>query len=370
MNLPARAAIVVCSFVAALANADEHTSPLYTFQQGTDTFVAGGSPRVSAPVKGDLVAAGGELRIGAAVAGDIMAAGGTLRIDATASQDVYAAGGQVEIGGSISRNARIAGGSVSVGPQARILGNASLAGGRVEMLGSIGGYLQSAGGRVFIDGRIDGDVEAAAGELELGPQARIGGKLRYRSGAPLKQDAAAQVKGGVERLEMPVRHAAKRSHAPVAFGLWSLGLMLLAAVLVASLPGPFGRVAETARARFGWSLLAGFIALVVIPVAALVLLITVIGIPLAGLTVLLYLALLLVGYVCAGIALGEMALKRWLAARAAQRAWRALAAALGVLVIALLTLVPWLGGLVAFLALIAGTGALLLSLRSANVAVV
>lgn len=367
MNFPVRAAILFFSLAGVCAHADEREQHLYTFQQGSDTFAVGGSPRVSAPVKGDLVAAGGELRIGAAVAGDIMAAGGTLRIDAAASQDVYAAGGQVEIGGSISRNARIAGGSVSVGPQARILGNASLAGGRVEMLGSIGGYLQSAGGRVFIDGRIDGDVEAAAGELELGPQARIGGKLRYRSGAPLTQDPAAQVKGGVERLEMPVRHAAERSRAPVAFGLCTLGLMLLAAVLVAALPGPFGRVAETARARFGWSLLAGFVALVVIPVAALVLLITVIGIPLAGLTVLLYLALLLVGYVCAGIALGDMALKRWLAARAAHRGWRALAAALGVLAIALLVLIPWLGGLVAFLALIAGMGALLMQLKAAPV---
>jgi cytoskeletal protein CcmA (bactofilin family) len=361
MNPPVRAAIFFFSFVGICANADERGQRLYPFQQGTDMFVAGGSPRVSAPVKGDLVAAGGELRISAPVAGDIMAAGGTVRIDAAAGQDVYAGGGQVEIGGSISRNARLAGGSVSVGPQARILGNASLAGGRLEMLGGIGGYLQAAGGRVFIDGRIDGDVEAAAGELELGPRARIGGRLRYRSGAPLKQDAAAQVRGGIERLDMPVRRVAKRSAA--VYGFWTLGLMLMAAVLMGVLPEFFGRVAETARARFGWSLLAGFVALAAIPAAALVLLITVIGIPLAGLTVLLYLVLLLVGYVCAGIALGDAALKRWLAGRAAHRGWRALAAAIGVLVVGLFALVPWLGALIAFLALIAGMGALLLPLR-------
>jgi len=361
MNPPVCAAILFFSLVGVCAHADEREQRLHAFQQGADMFVAGGTPRVSAPVKGDLVAAGGELRISAPVAGDIMAAGGTVRIDAAAGQDVYAGGGQVEIGGSISRNARVAGGSVSVGPRARILGNASLAGGRLEMLGSIGGYLQAAGGRVFIDGRIDGDVEAAAGELELGPQARIGGKLRYRSRAPLKQDAAAQVRGGIERLEMPERRGAKRSGA--VYGFWTLGLMLMAAVLVALLPDFFGRVAVTARARFGWSLLAGFVALAVIPAAALVLLISVIGIPLAGLTVLLYLVLLLVGYVCAGIALGDVALKRWLARRAAHRGWRALAAAIGVLVIGLLALVPWLGALIAFLALIAGMGALLVAVE-------
>jgi len=363
------ACIAACILVATSgASADERKEHLMVRQQGSDTFVAGGSPRVSEPVKGDLVAAGGELRISAPVAGDIMAVGGTLRIDAAGSQDLYAAGGKVEFEGSLARNARIAGGSVSMSPNARVNGNASLAGGRVEMLGAIGGYLQAAGGRVFIDGRVDGDVEAAAGELELGPQARIGGKLRYRGGAPLKQDAAAQVQGGIERLEVPARRRAERSAAPAAYGFWTLGLMLMAAVLVAALPDFFARVVDAARARFGWALLAGFVALATIPAAALVLLVTVIGIPLAGLTVLLYLALLLLGYVAAGIVLGDAALRRWLAGRAAQRGWRALAAALGVLVIGLLALIPWLGALIAFLALLAGMGALLLQLKAAPLA--
>jgi hypothetical protein len=231
------------------------------------------------------------------------------------------------------------------------------------VLGGVGGYLHAAGGRVLIDGRVDGDVEAAAGELELGPQARIAGKLRYRSGAPLRQDADAQVQGGIERLEMPVHRVAQRSPAPAAFGVWTLGLMALAAVLVAVWPGFFGRVADAARGRLGWSVLAGFLALVAVPAAIVVLLATVIGIPLALLAVLGYLALLLVGYVSAGIALGQLALRKWLAARAARKGWRALFAALGVLAIGLAALIPWLGPLVAFLALIAGMGALLLPLN-------
>jgi cytoskeletal protein CcmA (bactofilin family) len=349
--------------VAPAASADERESHLVVRQVGGDTFVAGDSPRIAQPVKGDLFAAGGELRVGAPVAGDLVAAGGTLRVTAAAGQDLYAAGGQVELEGQVARNARVAGGSVSLAPQARIAGNASLAGGRIEVLGAVDGYLQAAGGRVLIDGRVAGDVDVAAGELQLGPQARITGKLRYRSGAPLRQDADAQVQGGIERLEMPVRHVAQRSPAPAAFGIWTLGLMALAAILVAVLPGFFGRVADAARGRFGWSLLAGFLALVAIPAAIVVLLTTMIGIPLALLAVLGHLALLLVGYVAAGIALGNLALRKWFAGRAARKGWRALFAALGVLAIGLAALVPWLGALVAFLALILGMGALLLQLK-------
>jgi cytoskeletal protein CcmA (bactofilin family) len=362
MRLSAGIAILLLSSLATAA-ADERGERLVLREQGADTFVAGDSARVSRPVQGDLLAAGGELRLAAPVAGDVIAFGGTVRLDGAASQDLYAAGGSVALEGTLARNARVAGGSVSVGPQARISGNASLAGGRVEMLGAIGGYLQAAGGRVYLDGRVEGDVEAAAGELELGPNARIGGKLRYRGGAPLKQDPAAQVQGGVERLEVPVRGVAERVHAPAVLGVWTFGLMVMAAVLVVALPGFSKRVAEAARARFGWSLLAGFLALAAIPFAVVLLLVSVIGIPLALLAALAFMALLLVGYVAGGIALGEATMRRWFAARAAHRGWRALFAALGVFVIGIVALIPWLGALVAFVALIAGMGALLLQAR-------
>jgi hypothetical protein len=356
-------ALLLCAAMTA-ALADEHVGRLVMRQQGADTFVAGGSARLGEPVKGDLLAAGGELLLAGPVAGDQIAFGGKLRFDGAVSQDLYAGGGQVALEGSVARNARVVGGDISVGPRARIAGNASFAGGDIKVLGAIGGYLQAAGGRVLIDGRVDGDVEAAGGALELGPNARIGGRLRYRGGAPLTQDPAAQVAGGIERLEMPVRRVAERSPAPAVFGVWTLGLMVMAVVLVAAVPGFFGRVAEAARARFGWSMLAGFLALAAVPLAVLILLATVIGAPLALFALLAYLALLLAGYVTAGIALGDTVLRRWYAARAAHRGWRALAAALGVLAIGLAALIPWLGALIALVALLAGMGALLLQARA------
>jgi hypothetical protein len=97
-------------------------------------------------------------------------------------------------------------------------------------------------------------------------------------------------------------------------------------------------------------------------VVVVVLLATVIGIPLALLALLGYLALLLAGYLAAGMALGDAALRRW--RPDARTGWRAAAAALGVLAIGLLALLPWLGALIALLALTAGMGALVIALRA------
>jgi len=204
-------AMLVVFLCAALggAAADERSGQRVVHQQGADSFVAGGSARLSEAVRGDLIAAGGELMLAGPVAGDQIAFGGKLRFDGAVGQDLYGAGGQVALEGSVARNARLAGGDVSLGPRARVAGNASLAGGEVKVLGAVGGYLQAAGGRVLIDGRVDGDVDAASGALELGPHAVIGGRLRYRGGGGDRSEVgAAELRAELEELGAEVEIAA------------------------------------------------------------------------------------------------------------------------------------------------------------------
>ncbi|HET9642428.1 MAG TPA: polymer-forming cytoskeletal protein, partial [Burkholderiaceae bacterium] len=258
--------------------------------------------------------------------------------------------------------------SVVIGPMARVAGNMSAAGGEVRVLGPVTGYVSVAAGRAFIDAPIGGDVDVRAGRLELGPKAVITGRLRYASGAPLARDPAAQVIGGIERAESGgVREPERGAHSrgPMVW-VWTAGLMLLAAVLGAVAPKGEGRIRDALRARPGVSMLAGFIALVCIPIAAVLLLVTVIGAPLALLTFLAYPALLLLGYVSVGVAAGTMALARWNRGFLDQPAWRATFAAGAVLLISLVTRLPWIGGLVAFVVLLAGVGAVLIAAHTAG----
>ena len=344
--------LVLLALASCVAQALARDGESRTRKLGKDVFAAGASVYAAQPVEGDLIAAGGEVRVAAPVAGDVLAAGGQLLFD-----------------GTVARNAHMAGGRVALGPSSRIEGNASIAGGHVEVRGAIDGYLQAAGGEVLIDGPVQGDVEVAAGELELGPRARIGGTLRYWGGEPLERHASAQVLGGVVEREVPRREPPELDEvAGAAFGVWTLGLMILAAVLVAALPAAMAKVAAVASARFGWSLLVGFIALAAAPLAIVLLLVTVVGIPLALLALLAFPALLLVGYVASGVVLGTGILARLQPARAQRTGWRAAAGALGVLLLALAAMVPWVGPLVALVALIAGVGALLLATRVSGAA--
>ncbi len=358
------------ALVAASGLRADEAKPAAERSFGSDTFVFGGSVRIDKPVPGDLIAAGGNVDVDAPVAGDAVLAGGNLRITATVGQDVYAAGGRLILDAPIGRNLRVAGGQVEVGTMATVAGNVTVGGGRVTLRGPVKGSVQVGGGRVLIDAPVQGDVNSAAGHLTLGPNARLAGKLRYRSGDELERDPAAQVAGAIEALPLPGRAASSAAARERGLGaharrvgpwwLWTAGLMALAALLVGTLPVSSQRVADVLRTRFGWSLLWGFIALVCIPVAVLILLISIVGIPLALLALLLYAALLLLGYVASGVALGQWALVRIKADAAGRRGWRIGSAMVAVLVLALLGSVPFVGGFVALLAVLAGIGATLL----------
>ena len=356
--------------MAPCAQADE-AQPAKERHVGSDTFVVGGSVRIDQPVPGDLIAAGGNVDVDAPVAGDAILAGGNLRVTAKVEQSVYAGGGRLILDAPIGRNLRVGGGQVDVGPMAAVAGNVTVGGGQVTLRGPVKGSVTVGGERVLIDGPVDGDVVSNAGRLTLGPNARLAGKLSYRSDE-LVRDPAAQVAGAIERLPLPGRSAAARSqvdwgeqarHAGPSW-LWTLGLMAIAAIVVAALPVTSQRAADGLRARFGWSLLWGFIALVCIPVAVLIVLVSIVGIPLALLLLLLYFALLLLGYVTSGIALGQWLLVRFKADAVARNGWRIASAMAAVLLLALLGNVPFVGGLVALLAVLAGIGGIALLFAS------
>lgn len=331
---------------------------------GSDHFAAGNSLSISVPVAGDLIASGGKLETQADIGGDAVLAGGDVRMDGRVDANLFLIGGQLRVNGKVGRNARVGGGQIEFGPSSEVNGNLSVGGGNVSLKGRVSGYLQAGGGKVLIDGPVGGDVEARAGELILGPNARIGGKLRYASREPLQRDPAAQVQGDVERINIkggwPVPEDVERGMGRAGSWIWTLGLMVLAGVLVAVLPGFFERMTNTWRSRFPMALLLGFVLMVCLPIGAVLFMATLIGAPLGLITLTAYPILLLLGYVSSGVALGMGVATRLNQPLGQGATGRVATAVLGVLAIGLLARVPFLGGLVMFLALLTGLGALVL----------
>lgn len=313
----------------------------------------------------DVLAAGGRVDVRAEVAGDAMLAGGTVHTSGVIGRSLYAAGGSVTIDAPVQRHARIAGGTLEISPRGHVGGNVSAAGGTIRVLGPIGGHLVAGAGQVLIDAPVAGDVDVRAGHLALGPKAAIGGRLRHDIRSALERDPAARVAGGIEPLQAIPRAEPRRAARALGW-VWTTGLVLLAALLAALLPQAYDRVRQALEQRPGMSALVGIGAIVCIPAAAVLLLVTVIGIPVGLLALLAYPVLLLLGFISAAIAGGRMALAHWWPARQASRGWQALAAAVCMLLICIAAAVPWFGGLIGLGVLLFGVGALLMAWRPAR----
>lgn len=352
--------LISLGFAAAMSVAEVRTPAANAIVDSGDRIVGGGSVRQTEPVDGDLIALAGEFELAAPVDGKALLAGGNVRVSNRVDGDLFAAGGNVVIAAAIGGHARVAGGNVELASTGSVESDLSVAGGDVDIRGPVGGSVQVGAGNVLIDSAIGGDVRAAAGDLKLGPNARIAGRIIHH-GANVTRDPAAVVVGGVqERVRQPARERIN-VHRSGSGWWWTFGFVVLAALLAAAFPRQVRRVGSALRARPGVALFAGFVALICVPFAALILMITIIGLPIALVVMLLYGLLLMVGYAAAGVMLGDAALQRF-RAEDAERIWHRIGAAVvAMLAVALIAKVPVVGGFVVLVAIVFGMGAIVMS---------
>ncbi len=330
---------------------------------GADRYLAGGRVGIETPVAGDAIAAAGSVTLASEVEGDAVLGGGTLDVRGRIGEDLYAAGGSVRVDAIVAEAARIAGGNVVVGRQARFGGGSAVAGGEIRFDGAAGSVLYLAGGRVRFDGEAAADVVVAAREVEVGPQARIAGRLVVRSPSPPQVAGGARIAGGVEHVVVAAPEPAPGAVRVVGgalFAAWIVGLALLAMLLLGLLPRFLRQTGAVLAARPLASTGLGFALVVGVPVAAVLLMVTVIGIPVGLLALAAYFPLLLLGYLAAVIAVGDVVLARVRPGAGGLRA-RAMASLAALLVLALAARIPFVGPWIGFVLLLGGLGALALS---------
>ncbi len=333
-------------------------APEPTAQQfGDDLYLSGGRITMQRAVPGDTVVAGGRVSVTGDVSGDALVAGGEVSIESDIGQDLYAAGGDVRVAGAVGESARLAGGRVTIAPDAEIAGAVTVAAGDVTLDGHVRGYALISAGRTQINGRIDGDLRVIGGELTLGPNAVVQGRLEHHGATPVRIAPGARVQGGVDETAAaePADHMAGGVWMAA---VWLVGWIVAGAVLIGLAPRTSRRVTQALRDHTLVAPLLGVALLVCLPVLALLLLVTVVGIPLGLLTGLVLLALLLLGGLATAVALGDAVVERKVPARTWQRI---VATALALILLFALGLLPYVGWLVWLLALLFGVGAIVLA---------
>ena len=342
--------------VAGIASAEDTARA----SVGDNRLSAGDEVTLDEYVPGNAYLAAGRVNLDDRVGGSAFVSGGEVDVTGSVGRNLFAAGGDLRIDGEVEGSVRAAGGKVRVSRAARLREDVTLAGGNVEVEGDIGGDLQVFGGSVVINSVIGGDLRIVGEDIRIGPDARVAGGLEYKSGGTFVIDPQAQVAGGIEEIDANEHgwlRKAGRGAAFVGGALFSLGVVLLGALLILGLPGFSRETAATIRREWWQSAGIGCVMLIGVPLAAVILMITVIGIPLALMMIFGYIVLLMLGYVIAALFVGDLALERLGGERIKSLGWRVLFLLLALVALSVVRHVPLIGGLAVALLFVAGIGA-------------
>jgi hypothetical protein len=320
-----------------------------------DLYLANSDVTSAGNVNGDLVIAGGNVIVDGKVDKELLVAGGTVIIRGTIGSTIRAAAGNIIMEGECFGDFVVTGGQVDITSKAKIHRDLVVFAGMVNVLGSVEGKTNIQGGQILLNGSLSGDVKVNAGSLVIGKNTHIPGSLSYEASAP------AQIDNGSKLGKVDYKQTEKPKYSITqTFSLgWILslfGAIILALLLVYIFPQKSKQVVEKTAQKFWKSLGLGFLILVIVPLAAFVLMITMIGFLTAVIVILAYIALLIVASVYSGVILGGWLWKLINKNKDYELGWASVL--IGVVLLRLITLIPFIGWLFGFVLLLLAIGGL------------
>lgn len=315
-----------------------------------DLFIAAQSAEIAGTINGDVFVGAQSVKITGVINGNLHVGTSSLDLSGKVKGNVYAGAQSIIVnGGSI-------GGSL-------IVGGATV---NVDKTTLIGGSIMVGAGAVSIDSQVGRSVYAGAGSLTLGDNTKITKDLYYGVDSEGKANISekAKILGSIHKSEVDTGSKnieAFKSKSPAMLNGFKFGSNLISfigALIIGFLyfkffGKSFAENSKLVGSSFWKSLGIGFLVTIATVPAIIILLITIIGIPVAGvaivvLTLYSYLAKIIVG----------SALGIWISAKFKWKTSFYGAFVIGLLTIYILKMIPFAGALVWMVVAWAGLGAL------------
>jgi cytoskeletal protein CcmA (bactofilin family) len=307
-----------------------------------DLYVAGKTIIIDSTINGDLIAAGRTIMVNGTVNGSIIAAGQTININGEVTHAVRIIGETLNISGTIGRDLLVACRDFSIVSTAEI-----------------GGDLLLGAGIARIDGLIKGDINSGVKSLTIASTASIQGKLNYISGKEANIQSGAQIRGMINHKLPDVKKGPGTGIRLWWIVIGFLMTFVLGIIIVLLAPRRVKAVTESIRnhpwASLGW----GAVILVATPIVALIVCITIIGLPLGLIALVFYAITIYVTQIFVGLFIGQLIIGTF--RKIETRAALVGALALGLAILRLLKLIPFAGFFFGLATVLFGLGAILVS---------
>lgn len=355
----------ICLAFAPLANAAELLGPassqgdvtLGATQTKTNLYMAGGNVLVNGQVKKDLTLAGGQVTVVGDVERELILIGGDVNLSGKIGDTARVAAGNIVISGPIGSDLAVVGGNVHLLGKSSVGGDLLMAGGTLDLETPVLGNARIFAGDVYINSKISGDLNIrASGVLKFGPLAEVTGKIFYKGPKPAVVDQGAKLTDiNYTVWERPNAKGAVAGLLTLGFLVKLLALFLTLVVLFGlkklQLNGLMDSIKNKPWANLGW----GFVYLIISPLLAILLFLTLVGYYAGFIILFLYALALVLAKVLAAAVLGFI-IMRMLFKQPEAPVWQPIL--IGVVAWYLLALIPVLGFLVLAIVFLMTLGAL------------
>ncbi len=333
--------------------------PAGSVYQG-DYFAFGDSVEISGEVNGDVYILANQIVIDGKINGDVIAAGGSIDISGIVAHNVRSVAGQVLISGNVGNNVTALAGNVQLLASATVGNNVVITAGNVDLSSKIGSDATIVASNLRISSYIANKIQAYVGQLRITSKAHIGGSIDYRSSTTAWIDQGAVVQGQITHHPSLVHELVK--------GTWIQGLLVggkvvallmnfiytlvVGIILIKMFPKNLESALHVLKTHpwkaFSW----GLMLLILLPLASLILLMTILGVPFA----LTLIAANIIGFYTAKI-YSVFWISNWVFGKFKFRVNRLPILTLGLALYFLLISIPILGIIISFAAMLFGLGA-------------
>lgn len=356
-----------------------------------DLFISGNSIRFESYLEGDLIGASRELVFSGDCRGNINWACQWITVTGIVENSIRAFAQTIDINSEIGRNLIAGAQKVVVGPITHIEKDATIFAEEVEFEGYVGHELKISASSIVLSGQIDGDVAIQAGKLTIMPNTKIGGNLSYKTPEDIKIPDTVEITGATEWVEY---HGEEEKSDYRAFKPFMVSLMMFiaisfiyyflvfvilllfnnAAIVIITLlsliisgliviklnKNTATRAVGVLENRFLTALGLGILVILLFPFVSLIAFISFIGWPLGFILLFAFGTFSFAGAVYSsqfiGCAIGKTL-------NLGKKQLSAITYIIGVVIVALLSLIPIVGWLVVLVVIASGLGALILSLE-------
>ncbi len=338
------------------------TLPAGATHQG-DYFAAGSNIEIQGTVTGDAFITGGQIFVHGEIDGDLIVMGGSVDVAGVIKGNIRILGGQITVNGRVERNATVLGGNVQLHPSAAILGNLVCIAGNCDLNAPVSGQALLIASNARISNAVGKDLSAYVGQLRITSRADIGGNLDIHSSEEPNIDPLAQISGETKWHRSVIKDVFHgRVLKGFLIGSKFLGLLMnflftfvIGVILMKLFPKMVSGAMQALDKRPWKACGIGLILLIGLPLASLLLLMTVLGAPFA----LALIALNVLSFYTAKIFSVS-----WAAGKLSQKVgWNLRPVpvlAIGLFVYYAFTLIPILGFIMALVALLFGLGSVTL----------